>query len=1370
MQSFIKFCYGGWVRYALLILCSVYLPNIQAQTLDSRFGSAHTPKGHLHLLVVFVRYDSDPTGTPAWSNSWPDSAILPVFARDSGPNTPNIPGMNQLFTADTTTLKSNLGYQNISQFYYEASGGKFLLTADIYPQQVPISYTGGFQAMNTDALEWIVANDTGFDWGKYDNRTNIPAFQSDNSLNPVPDSILDYVVFVHRIGGSVGAGNGAAATSFPLRSIAGTNYRYNAFHWNVYLHPNISYHNELFMHEFSHNLFHCPHFMGANNRTSGNKYNTYVGWGTIAAQDAPFETTNAWESWYLGWVEPSFIPYGSDTLVYLQDFTVPDPALGNVARSLVIPVDNLQGGNLWIENHQKISMWDKKPFYSTPASRASSPGIYAYVSHPDMGDRSNPLALDVFSGYNSRNADWCNGLKPLHAARPNDLVVAGLPISDGFYAFDRDSTNMRRNPFSGTPPNFIVGQDFNGNGSIPFDFELNSGSGSERQRVFREVIGGVDTFTYAGTGDNRQAFQVGDVIGVSSENPVVPLQKYDQSNQRNQAVPINGLEVKVASYNASTGVYGLHIRFGEYEVSGTQRWCGDLILPDLDGDTLHLHQGDSILLELSGTPDRTTLDPVTGTFANPTRLTLDSASHMHLAEDSRLIVRNHSTLVLKKGSLLEIEDGAVLRIEETGSLIMESGSHILVHDGGEVGILVGGYYRYEDSAQLTLTDDPSCIRIRGEWVIDTSATFTFAGDGFVSLALPNLTAYPDSNVFCRPGAGIRLRGSGPTDKILETDPNSTVNLSSGARLFALENGRVELGQNASLILDEADTTRFHQVDITCKSAPHRFDQVWVVNGDQVEAYQADFQYGQVGLSLYQTSTTPGPVIGIDQSWFTECGIGLATQRVAVDIEHSVFEENTSYGWRQYSGTGTNYAKDSRFNHNDSDGIRYYGEFLDIDHVEANQNGNYGILIKPGLLIAECSELNSNGSAGVFSVFSGGVQLTLSEARYNDVNILLDGVENLLLKNGFNRLWPANGSYLISGTLRLRAGVTTLDATHNRWASSLAVSPVYGNEYVLTDVVSGNPITIFDFTPQEAFCAPSGPGGPIIQLSTGTPPSLMSGSASYSTAPLSNDFQSALQLMRTSNPAGNDLKAVVAWLDYLQGSRLLVSEQRAAHQLLMRAYYAAHTHQDFSTVSDPDSVHLALLSFLQDGLTHSAHYQDSLTFALDQVKVLYTLGDHASALTEISAALPWAQDEAQERLSEWQCLIQGEQNLEAGLLTVSDFHAWRNHCDGASLALRRAAPEKDVPSLPAGLDFQLDLYPNPAQNQVSIKWEQVEPGPLRLQIFSPTGKVIEEIYHSNYLKAGTYIFSLNLAGWKAGMYLVTSQTAEQHLTQKLLVWD
>jgi hypothetical protein len=88
--------------------------------------------------MIYIRYPGSSQAN--FGSAWPDTTTLPDIARDDLPSGPNIPGMNPMLTADTTTLLANLGYQNISQYYYRMSDGKFLLTGDIYPQQVPVAW------------------------------------------------------------------------------------------------------------------------------------------------------------------------------------------------------------------------------------------------------------------------------------------------------------------------------------------------------------------------------------------------------------------------------------------------------------------------------------------------------------------------------------------------------------------------------------------------------------------------------------------------------------------------------------------------------------------------------------------------------------------------------------------------------------------------------------------------------------------------------------------------------------------------------------------------------------------------------------------------------------------------------------------------------------------------------------------------------------------------------------------------------------------------------------------------------------------------------------------------------------------------------
>ncbi len=201
----------------------------------SYYGYVHTPKGHLHMLVVFVQYTDnyldgnypDPLDDD-WGHDYSIADSLPMLQEEWQQDTlpsiaqhfPGYPsGQNRLFNA-TLPIGGAGQVHNMSEYYYEQSGGQFEVTADIFPVPVTLSFSDMvalaqtqpfdtafapdafdfYHHVNIAALNWINTHQNlmpGFDWANYDNRTNYPDFESDNSNTP-PDGILDYVVFMHR--------------------------------------------------------------------------------------------------------------------------------------------------------------------------------------------------------------------------------------------------------------------------------------------------------------------------------------------------------------------------------------------------------------------------------------------------------------------------------------------------------------------------------------------------------------------------------------------------------------------------------------------------------------------------------------------------------------------------------------------------------------------------------------------------------------------------------------------------------------------------------------------------------------------------------------------------------------------------------------------------------------------------------------------------------------------------------------------------------------------------------------------------------------------------------------------------------------------
>ena len=186
---------------------TIFLPiRAQQQPKFSAYGDVHTPSGRLHILWVFVRFeDKDIFGrVPEWIDTTAEG-FLPQMAMGGA--------VNPLLDATPETLTQPNHIQNISDYFYQNSNGKFIITGDIFPCQVPVKYipesSGNFfsrqSQMNEAAIKWIAANYPHFDWAKYDNRKNYPRYGYDNSTSK-PDSVLDYVVFLYRDGGGTGMG------------------------------------------------------------------------------------------------------------------------------------------------------------------------------------------------------------------------------------------------------------------------------------------------------------------------------------------------------------------------------------------------------------------------------------------------------------------------------------------------------------------------------------------------------------------------------------------------------------------------------------------------------------------------------------------------------------------------------------------------------------------------------------------------------------------------------------------------------------------------------------------------------------------------------------------------------------------------------------------------------------------------------------------------------------------------------------------------------------------------------------------------------------------------------------------------------------
>lgn len=163
----------------LTLVFSAMLNSLYSQTTAdySYYGSSVTPKGDLHTLIVFIGLD-DTTTTDDYPN-W-DHDDLPEWAKED---------YNDVFDIDDSQIHTK---RNLTSYFYTMSQGTFTLTGEVYPELVIVTPTyEGDGSLNIptaiqDAIDKInLQTHPTFDynWSRFDNRKNTPAYDFDNSFH-----------------------------------------------------------------------------------------------------------------------------------------------------------------------------------------------------------------------------------------------------------------------------------------------------------------------------------------------------------------------------------------------------------------------------------------------------------------------------------------------------------------------------------------------------------------------------------------------------------------------------------------------------------------------------------------------------------------------------------------------------------------------------------------------------------------------------------------------------------------------------------------------------------------------------------------------------------------------------------------------------------------------------------------------------------------------------------------------------------------------------------------------------------------------------------------------------------------------------------
>ncbi len=730
------------------------------------------------------------------TNAWPQTDLVNTVY---GEALPRDAYGNQKYYTDYNSFSASATDQSISNYYYQMSrthpGGKPLkMVVSHLPRRinVPINpdsgvnWTTSYSPTTTldtlvrGTVNWDFANfqvmrqlardydgsPYSFDWATVDRRHNNPNYANDYSGRD-PDQKIDFIIVIWRLTGSVhnllvpqfmdqqtgqlvgplvrkpvqqdGAGGWAVeqfdGPNLTKTGAGGQQTSYGLGPGFIQIFGLQGLEQRLFTHEVAHVLYDSPHYFGANG-IHGQHFHLSNGWGMMGSEVA--HTANAWERWYLGWINltassvPSDIADASSLQnggVYtLRDFST----TGDVLRIRLPYADSvkhpLQGGNmtpqyLWLENHQGGSVFDEPRMLTDGNGQAFPPaarGLFAFIDDMDATPTepftsfwASPQRANAFKVLANQVAmrdsanrviGWYGGHNDYTPQRPpSRFRTSNNPSPDSTYGYlwrnhVYDLRNPVTNPLSGQSEVNWFRMDkydwLNNDGqsspissnSINYSDCINGGCGDETALfgVLNETrMGGLQ-------GPDIGFNTVGDKLGMMTNPAITPHQKYSASTQRLSDIWFHGLSVELIGKNPTTGAITVRVRFDDTDVQPTQndltRWCGQLVLPDLPGvvNDIHIPKKLIVRIDQSGTPARQQQHFITGTFAPPTTMRCLAGAHIQVDSSSTLIVRNHSTLTLDRTAGITIEGESYLRIESGSTLIIEDEAYVVAKAGARV--------------------------------------------------------------------------------------------------------------------------------------------------------------------------------------------------------------------------------------------------------------------------------------------------------------------------------------------------------------------------------------------------------------------------------------------------------------------------------------------------------------------------------------------------------------------------------------------------------------------------------------------------------------------------------------------------------------
>ena len=394
----------------------------------------------------------------------------------------------------------------------------------------------------------------------------------------------------------------------------------------------------------------------------------------------------------------------------LRDFVTIGDAIRIKLPNLGWDINGVRDQYLWLENHQQISEFDINKLFDQqlhPSLCSDQEGIWKKGLHAyiQVGEDQKYGDSIYYEAPDYRNGQ-ASHLFPLPADGRHDFYYNYQDAITGANGCGGGIPNI---PYGEKFPNGVKYPNvFTGNTDLysPLDSDQD-GEFLGQSEAYKAYVLKYDDAPnvpsssmhgqYRIKGDAEDVYtQSGRKIDISS-NPspfsiYTHISAYSLDGNRvlhsrdNRIIWLSGLSIEIVDtdyYNDGTNAYEIKVRWDENEIKNDVRWCGNIVLQNIQEDPLSrqakvvVKSWNELLLDQGKSITYVKEEVVPGYkdfegFTEPTVMRVTDGAKLEVEPFAKVIIRDGSTLV--------IDDGAELHIHNGGEVIIESGGNICIAD------------------------------------------------------------------------------------------------------------------------------------------------------------------------------------------------------------------------------------------------------------------------------------------------------------------------------------------------------------------------------------------------------------------------------------------------------------------------------------------------------------------------------------------------------------------------------------------------------------------------------------------------------------------------------------------------------------------